>query len=392
MLNIHSTLQTRTSLGHYTAELLRCLRQHDPDCVRTYPTPLVALAQQWYGRQSVRYEESAKRSDWASRLQMHARGKFLALVRRTVLPPYAELLTKAARSSGCDVYHETSHVPVECDLPTVTTVHDLSALLYPQWHAPNWADQFEREFVPGLRRCSHLLAISESGKREIVEHLGWPEEKVSVTCMGVRPGLRRVVGGELADALRVLNLLEGYLLHVGTLEPRKNIPLLLRAYSGLPASLRDRHPLVFAGPPGWNSDEVLAAIHEEARQHNVHWLGYVPENLLAALYSGARALVFPSLYESFGMPTIEMMACGGAVLASRAAAETVSRNVHLIDPHDEAGWRDAMLRVCRDRQWRLSLREGAREAVAGHTWERCVEQTLAVYRSVVPTALERQAV
>src|SRR5262249_8384586 len=159
---------------------------------------------------------------------------------------------------------------------------------------------------------------------------------------------------------------DDYLLHVGTLEPRKNLLMLLEAYGDLPQEVRERHPLVLAGGRGWKCDEVLAHIEGEGKLRGVRWLGYVRERHLAALYCGARALVFPPLYEGFGMPTIEMLACGGAVLASTAGAvaETVGAQAHLIDPRDRHGWRDAMLKACRDAAWLAQLRQGAQQAAA----------------------------
>src|SRR5262249_19218326 len=160
-----------------------------------------------------------------------------------------------------------------------------------------------------------------------------------------------------APVLRELGLLPGYLLHVGTLEPRKNLRMLLGAYSALPAAVRDRHPLVLVGGAGWNAGAIHADLHE-ARHRNVRWLGYVRDVCLAARGSAARALVFRTLCEGLGMPTVEMLAGAGAVLASTAGAvaETVGRQAHLIDPHDQAGWRDAMERVCTDGDWWRGLR------------------------------------
>jgi alpha-1,3-rhamnosyl/mannosyltransferase len=289
---------------------------------------------------------------------------------------------QAIRRGGYDLYHEPNFIPLECDLPTVTTVHDLSVLRHPEWHPAPRIAHFEINFRRGLERCCHLFTVSQFGKRELVEVLGWPAERVSVTPNGVRQGLRRLQGEELAAGLGEMGLEEGYLLHVGTLEPRKNLLLLLRAYAALPASLRQRHPLVLAGGAGWNSLAVHDYLHGQGKQRGVRWLGYVAERHLAALYSGARALVFPSLYEGFGLPVVEMFACGGAVVASTAAAvaEVARGQAHLVDPLDEPGWHDAMLRLCTDRDWCLSLRHGAEQRGAHFTWQRCAAQTLAGYR------------
>jgi alpha-1,3-rhamnosyl/mannosyltransferase len=179
-----------------------------------------------------------------------------------------------------------------------------------------------------------------------------------------------------------LDLPRRYLLYVGTIEPRKNIPTLLRAYCSLPDGIRSDWPLVLVGSWGWNSGGVADYLASEARQRGVLYRNYVAEGDLAALYNGARALVFPSLYEGFGLPPVEMLACGGAVLASTAGAvaETVGRQAHLIEPMDVDGWRQAMLRVVRDDDWWKELRRGAAEVARPFTWERCAADTLRVYR------------
>jgi alpha-1,3-rhamnosyl/mannosyltransferase len=203
--------------------------------------------------------------------------------------------------------------------------------------------------------------------------------------MGVRPGLRPVTGPDLARSLRALKLAPGYLLHVGTLEPRKNLEMLMRAYCGLPATVRERHPLVLAGGSGWKCEDVHDFLAREGRAKNVRWLGYVADDRFPALYSGARAMVFPTQYEGFGMPAVEAMACGCAVLASTtgAVAEVVGGRAHLIDPADEGGWRDAMLRACTDGEWLGSLRAGAEAHAARFTWARCAKQTLQAYRKAL---------
>src|SRR5205085_3332784 len=132
---------------------------------------------------------------------------------------------------------------------------------------------------------------------------------------------------------------------------------------------------------GWNTGEVAAYLHDVARHRGVLHLGYVAEEHVAALYNGARALLYPSLYEGFGLPPIEMMACGGAVLASTAGAlqETVGPRAHLIEPEDLAAWRAAMLRVVTDDDWWQQLRQGVQSLAKPYTWDRCAAVTLEVY-------------
>src|SRR5439155_14500276 len=170
----------------------------------------------------------------------------------------------------------------------------------------------------------------------------------------------------------------------GTIEPRKNVLTLLRAYGSLPDHLRARYPLLLVGGWGWNAADVAAYLDSEAKARGVLHLGYVADEHTPALYNGARALLFPSFYEGFGLPPLEMMACGGAVIASTAGAiaETVGRRAHLLDPHDLDGWRAAMGRVAEDDDWCQELREGAEDVARPFTWEACAADTPRAYRLV----------
>jgi len=163
---------------------------------------------------------------------------------------------------------------------------------------------------------------------------------------------------------------------------------LMRAYCSLPAPLRDRWPLLLVGPWGWNAAAAADYLHTIGRHRGVRHLGYLAEEHLAAVYNGARALVYPSLYEGFGLPPLEMMACGGAVLASTAGAlrETVGRQAHLVPPDDFDGWRQALMRVLTDEDWWQSLQQGAVAVARPYTWDRCAAETLRVYRALTAKA------
>jgi glycosyltransferase involved in cell wall biosynthesis len=382
----------RTGIGHYTSELVRALRQfHGDDAVGTFPGGLLRRARAtWAGAQ--RGGHAGGPPGFAGRVRHAVRGQVINLARRCGRALIRLSFRRTAGRDGFDLYHEPNYIPLECDLPTVASVHDLSALLHPEWHPADRVAHFEKHFLPGLKRCRHLFAISQFGKDQIVKHLGWPADRVTVTYMGVRPGLRRPPEAEIRSTLRRMGLTEGYLLHVGTLEPRKNVLMLMRAYCSLPAAVRARCPLVLAGGKGWNSDDAHEYLQGEARHRGVRWLGYVEEARFAALYSGARALLFPTFYEGFGMPTIEMMACGGAVVAScaGAVAETAGPRACLIDPLDADAWRAAMLRAATDDDWIRQLRTGAEAHAARFTWEACAQETLGAYRKVLAGSSGRQ--
>ncbi len=378
-----------TGIGHYTTQLLRCLRTQVEGGEEIHAFPNRWLRQ--------------ARSLWVHlRSRLERNGQPVAgTVKESPVRKHGwhELAVRALRSSGqwllarsfqaaCrgryDLYHEPNYIPLPSDLPTVATVHDLSVLLHPEWHPADRVAHFESRFRRGLKQCRHFLAISESARQEIIRTLHLRPDQVTRTYMGIRPGLMPLPEPKVQQALRQLNLPSRYLLYVGTIEPRKNLVTLLRAYRALEPRIRRDYPLVLVGNWGWNAGEVARLLESKDAAAEVIHLGYVPEGSLSALYNGARALVYPSLYEGFGLPPVEMLACGGAVLASTAGAvaETVGRKAHLIEPLDLDGWRQAMQRVVEEDDWWQALRRGAVEAAKPFTWEQCAADTLRVYRKL----------
>jgi alpha-1,3-rhamnosyl/mannosyltransferase len=394
----------RTGVGWYADQLVRNLRQQmAPDRIDVYPHPwITGLRRLWKRVSQVRGPEQSIAAGptshpWDPRTfvpggaasQAVRRGggfkqRFFGLLRPAGHALLRQYFRYVFRSGYYHVYHEPNHIPLPCDLPTIATVHDLSVMLHPDWHPADRVAHFERHFARGVQGCAHLLAISESARQEIIGLLGIAPQRVTRTYMGVRPGLRPLPAAEVQAALRRLGLPPSYLLCLGTIEPRKNVLTLLRAYCALPAAVRQRYPLLLVGSWGWNSADVRAFLDGEARHRGVRYLGYVADRDVPALYNGARALVFPTRYEGFGMPPVEMMACGGAVLASTAptCVETLGGRAPLIDADDLEGWRSAMQGVCTDDDWWRQLRQGVEEVARSFTWELCAADTLRVYRAV----------
>jgi alpha-1,3-rhamnosyl/mannosyltransferase len=283
-----------------------------------------------------------------------------------------------------DLYHEPNFTPLPVGIPTVTTIHDLSVVLHPEWHPPERVAHYDRHFADGVARSRHFLTVSEFSRQEIIRTLHLAPERVTCTYNGIRQDLGPQPAAQVDLTLHELGLPRQYLLYLGTIEPRKNILRLLKAYCGLPSGLRDRWPLLLVGGWGWKAEDVAEYYHAEARHRGVVQVGYLPDEHLAAVYNGARALIFPSLYEGFGLPPVEMMACGGAVITSTAGAlvELVGAKAHLVAPEDTDGWRDAMARVVMDDDWWQELRRGVREVAQPFTWQRCAADTLRVYRAL----------
>lgn len=372
LINTLTAMRRRTGIGHYVSQLLRCFREQSPEVdIVPFPGPVVEGLLSGKARKSRQVSSNSK-----ARLQ-----PWLNRVSRTLASWHFQLF---AGRQDFDIYHEPNFIPLACDRPTVATLLDLSVVLHPHWHPCDRVEHFDRHLHKALDRCDHFFAISDACKQELVDHLGIPPHKITRTYMGIRPEFRPLSDLQVRPVLQRLHLPTRYLLFVGTLEPRKNILLLLKAYCALPEALRSRCPLLLVGGWGWKTTDVADFYHAEARHCGVIHLGYLDDADLPALCNGARALVFPSLYEGFGLPPLEMMACGGAVLASTADAvrETAGGQAHLVDPLDLDGWRDAMQRVIQDDDWREQLRHGSVDFARRFTWETCAAETLQVYRKV----------
>jgi alpha-1,3-rhamnosyl/mannosyltransferase len=381
IINRQVTAGRPTGVGLYTAGLVRALRRTPGVEVERFPPRwMMNLAAAARRARSL----SASAPPGPSTGGPSWRHRLMGLLRRGGDALLLGRFRAACARGRPDLYHEPNFIPLPCDLPTVATVHDLSPLLHPEWHPADRAALYERRFRDGLRQCAHVLADSECVRREMIAALGLPPERVTRAYLGLRPAMRPLPEEEVSRRLRQLGLPQRYLLSLGTIEPRKNVLLLLRAYCALPSEVRARWPLLLVGPWGWNAADVADYLHREARHRGVRHLGYVDDRDLPVLYNGARALCFPSWYEGFGLPPLEMLACGGAVLASTAAAvaETAGRAAHLTDPRDEPGWRDALLRAATDDDWWRALRAGATDAARPFTWEACARTTLGVYRAV----------
>jgi glycosyltransferase involved in cell wall biosynthesis len=385
LLNNLTGVRQKTGIGHYITELVRTLRvQHQEHQFVTFPGPWVeAGARAWrrlhQGLGNVKRRcfggGTSKAGDGRLRIWLNARARAWAAWHFRTF--------RAGRPF--DLYHEPNNVPFPCDRPTVATIHDLSALLFPQWHPADRVAHYAQHFEPGLKRCVHLLADSEFTRRELIEHFHVAPDKVTFVPLGMRADLRPMAPDEVRPILERLGMPGQYLLHVGTIEPRKNLLTLMRAYCDLPSAARERCPLVLVGGWGWNVTEAANFYHGTARHQQVRHLGYVADGELPALYNGARALVLPTHYEGFGLPPLEMLACGGAVIASTAGAvvETVGRQAHIVAPLDVPGWRDAMHRVIADDDWRDELRRGGQGVARPYTWKRCAAETLRIYASAL---------
>jgi glycosyltransferase involved in cell wall biosynthesis len=289
-----------------------------------------------------------------------------------------------------DVFHSPNFLLPPLSRGTgLITVHDLSFLVVPQYAEPSLARYLGRALPRSIQRATLVLADSYSTKEDLVARLGVPPEKVEVVYGGVDPAFVPVKDeAVLAYVRRRYAIERPYILALGTLEPRKNLAGLLRAYALLRQEKGLEHRLLVAGGQGWLYQRLFDLVQELGLGKDVHWLGFVPEEDLPALLSLAEVFVYPSFYEGFGLPPLEAMACGVPVVASQAPClpEVLGEAALFVDPQDPSAIAEAAYKVLADSQLRQALVAKGRAQVAKYTWCSAAERLLAVYRRAAQLA------
>ena len=268
---------------------------------------------------------------------------------------------------------------------SVVTVHDLTFVHYPRLVEEKNLEYLRRFVRRSLHLADRVIAVSHWIRQEVLEIFRLPEDKVVAVPHGVDRERFRPASPQAVAAVRRRYGLNGapYLLAVGTLEPRKNLPRLLEAYARIPQ--RGEVRLVLAGCRGWLYGDIFETLRRQRLEGEVLLTGYCPEADLPALYSGASVLVYPSLYEGFGMPILEAMACGTPVIASNrgAMAEVAGDAAVLVDPEDTAAIADAVSRLLEDASARESLAARGLERAAAFSWEAAARRTRAVFQEAM---------
>jgi glycosyltransferase involved in cell wall biosynthesis len=301
-----------------------------------------------------------------------------------VLQPFA------LASRGVDLVHSLAYVlPAAWSGPSVVTILDLSFVLFPERFRP-WNRYYLKLFTRlSARRADRVIAISENTSRDAMRLLGLDERKVQVIYCGVDAAFHPLDTRDIEAYRRAQGLPEQFILFVGTIEPRKNIAGVIDAYGYLSRQWRPsagKMPdLVIAGARGWYYEEVYRKVEQLGLASHVHFTGYAPAEHLPLLYNAAEAFVYPSLYEGFGLPVLEAMACGAAVVTSNTSSlpEVIGDAGLTVDPHDSEQIGDAILQVLTDRELREHMRARAMERAASFTWARTAQETVAVYRQVL---------
>ena len=289
-----------------------------------------------------------------------------------------------------DLLHSPDYIPpFRRNCRSVITVHDLAFLHYPELLTAESA-RYYGQIDRAVRDAEGIIAVSHSTRRDLMNLLGVPAHRVTVVHEAANPAFRLL--DDEADALNVVRarygLPERFILFLGTIEPRKNLPTLIQAY-GLLRTIEGAGvpPLVVAGAQGWLFDSVFALTEQLGLADEVLFTGGIPWADVPAFYSLAEVFVFPSLYEGFGLPPLEAMACGTPVIAADVSSipEVVGDAGLLIDPNDAEGLAETLGRVLNEAALRQDLRRRGLERAREFSWDRAARETLTVYRRAMET-------
>jgi len=286
---------------------------------------------------------------------------------------------------GADALHVTYIAPPICPSPVVVTVHDISFKMFPHFFSRR--DRLVlSNFVPlSMRKATRVIADSHCTATDIVTHYGLPKEKIAIIPLAADQRFSPVRDTAKLKAVREkYNLADKFILTVANLQPRKNLRVLLDAIAELKSGQVPRVQVVIAGQPHWKAHEIIEQVQLAELEDNVRILGYVPDEDLPTLYSAACAFAFPSIYEGFGLPPLEAMACGTPVVASNSSSleEVVGDAGLLLPPYSVKAWADALQSLLENPMLRQELAQRGIAQASKFSWHNTAKETLKVYKKV----------
>jgi glycosyltransferase involved in cell wall biosynthesis len=279
-------------------------------------------------------------------------------------------------------------LPIRCKI--VGTVHDLTTILYPEFHKRTVIRHHDKIFYYLKKKASLVIAVSENTKIDVMKYLNIPEKKIRVIYHGVGDDFRKIEDGEyLKDRLDGMGIDYPYILYLGTLEPRKNVERLIEAFVQLKTGKQINEKLVISGIKGWGYQSIFDKVASLGIEKEIIFTGFVPNEFLPFLYNGASAFVYPSLYEGFGLPLVEAMACGVPVVTSNISSlpEVAGDAAILINPYSVDELADGIWRILSDEELRHQCIKKGIERAKSFTWERCAKNTLDAFNEVYRTSL-----
>ncbi len=365
-----AAVQQRAGIGRYTRNLVRALAAIDRE------NEYVLFAAVGRGR--------PVDEDWPSNFRVRS----VPLSDRTMAILWHRLrvpLPIEAFIGPVDLFYSPDFVLPPTRARTVLTVHDLSFVRMPECADPNLRAYLNKAVPRSVHRADLVLADSQNTKRDLVELLGVNPQQIEVIYPGVEERFRPIEDQALLENVRRrYDLPARFILGLGTLEPRKNFPRLIEAFASLQVGKFASLHLVIAGRPGWLYEGIFAAVERLGLEGKVAFPGFIADEDLPALYNLAELFVFPSLYEGFGLPPLEAMACGVPVVASNSSSlpEVVGEAALTVDPMDVKGLAEAMGRLLDDGALRKRMIERGLERARTFTWEGAARKLVSVYNGL----------
>ncbi len=358
----------KTGVGHYTLELARALAALRPeDSFELFapdglPAPILDETEKIPNLRVVSVKTNALMRRWSS----------------IALPRYI-------RRARLDLFHGTNYqLPLMNAKRNVLTVHDLSIFTHPETHDVRSARRARRRLPIMLRTASRIVTPTKAIKDELTARFNLDPGRINVTPEAPRDSFFPMKHEDTGDVRQRLGIENDFIFFVGTIEPRKNLQTLLRAFERISRESNHRSQLVLAGGEGWLTNDFDRLVRASDFRERIRLTGYLGDQELRALYSSCKVFVYPSLYEGFGLPPLEAMACGAPVVASRIAAheETLRDNARLIEPLDESALAKAIVDLLEDERERASLARAGLAHVTNFSWRKTAEMTWKIYESV----------
>ena len=379
-IDVTAALAQGGGIGRYTRELVQALAaQPTPFQLRLFsakPPAHLPVPDPLPQADHISYHPAPLPEKWLYRLWYRLR-----------LPLPVQLVT-----GQLDLFHSPDFVlpPVAGNIPTLLTVHDLSFVHYPHTFPRVLVDYLNQVVPWSVARATHILADSEATRQDLLSVWGVPAEKVTVLSLGVNQSFQPASQADITAVRRRYQLDDApYLLSVGTVQPRKNYQMLIQAFAAV--AQQWPHTLAIAGGQGWLYEEMMAEIERQNLTGRVRFIGFVADADLPALYSGADLFLLPSLYEGFGLPLLEAMACGTPVITSDASClpevvvdrESGVETAVLLPPQDQHRWSQAMQHLLADAPTRDRLRQLGQQQAAHYTWQKAAHQLIMIYQQLL---------
>ncbi len=368
-INTLSLYKTKAGMGRYIRELVNCLPLHDSQ--NTYYL--------YTSQKNEKYFTFAAKNICIKRVSPFWSFPFVKIIWEQVFLPFS--LWK----NNIHLYHSTGFsLPFFKPKKTkyVVTIADMTFFSHPEYHLW-WKVWYFRYMIPrALKTADKVITISENTKEDILRMTKIPSEKVKTIYLGVDQQFSPQTKEFCKKIGEKYHITTPYILFVGMLEPRKNIIGLLHAY--MQVKEKKGHDLVLVGKKGWKYEKIFETVKELGLQNSVHFLGYVSDEELPALYSAATCFVYPSFYEGFGIPVLEAMACGCPVITSNNSSmkEIAGNAAILIDPINKEAIKDAINRVLSDKKEQQQRRKAGLLRVKKFRWDTMAKETRELYASL----------